>query len=461
MKRSNANLDAKGKGLIFALIPAPDGAGVLAEAVPGTDGCTLPLFRTTARTLTDSVVHIIEQEAQAAIGLRLHFLGCPAFSRTGGDEPYVAVAIFENYSPSLLDGARLQYLSVGEAARRLPPKHVALVQTTLAEWASGQFPMERAAWSRPGWQAQATAWMETVLAANDLTLTGTVEARRLWSITALLRAPTTGGEVYFKAVPAIFAVEPALTRFLGQRFSGQVPDVIATDPRHWLLMRAFTARPLVEFSDPSTWTAALRGYAELQKSLVSHGTELLRLGCPLRPLSALQQHTRFLLDDVDALQLDQERGLASADYRALLEFLPVFDQAAGELAALGLPNTLEHGDLHAHNIAVRSDGSFIYYDWTDGCLAQPMLGLAPFLEVAPPEMHAALCNAYLEPWREYAADPQLRRGLRVACVLSALHLAYSYHNIRRATETRQHWELAGALAYFLREALRHARLLDA
>jgi hypothetical protein len=236
-----------------------------------------------------------------------------------------------------------------------------------------------------------------------------------------------------------------------------VPGVIATDARHWLLTRGFEEVPLAESTDADLWTRALRRYSEMQAALAGEYAELIMLGCPLRQVSTLKQQVRLMLDDTAALQLDEPRGLTTADHQALLELRPAFEQAADELLSVGLPNTLEHGDLHGHNIAVTPAGGFIYFDWTDGCLTQPLLGLAAYVERAPAELHPALYAAYLEPWRAYADDAKLQRALRPARVLSALHLAWSYYNIRRLTEPRQRWELAGALAFVLREAFKHQR----
>jgi hypothetical protein len=245
-------------------------------------------------------------------------------------------------------------------------------------------------------------------------------------------------------------------QFLAQRFPGEAPAVLATDPRHWLLMRAFTGTYLYDDPNMEVWCAALRRYSEMQVALVASTADLTTLGCPARPLSGLQDQIRVLLNDYEMLQLDQPRRPTSADHHALLAALPVFDQITTAFAALGLPDTLEHGDLHAHNVAVRPDGGFVFFDWTDGCLTQPLLGLAPFLEFANPDWHPALCDAYLAPWQAFAAADKLQQALPLARTLSALHLAVSYANIHHATEPRHRWEVAGALAYFLREALKHS-----
>jgi hypothetical protein len=451
-------LAAKVEGRVFALIPASIGDAFYAVDAPA--GPVLPSFATSAHSLTDSVVSQVEEEARAALGLDLHLLSCPSFNRPSHDQPYSAVVLFELTAPDRLPPAPLHRLAGAEAARLLPPNHAGIAQSALVEWASGQFPRTRVSWARPGWLAAATDWLLAALAEAGLAATGPVEVRRRWSLSCLLRLPTTGGDVFFKAVPPLFAVEPVLTQYLATLFPGRVPAVLATSPRHWLLMRAFTGRALYEYTDIEVWTRALRGYAEMQVALSHRYADLTELGCPMRPLATLPRQVRLVLDDTDALQIDQPRGLSEADHHALRDLLPVFDQACAEMTALGLPDTLEHGDLHAYNIFVRSDNGYVFYDWTDGCLTQPLLCLAPFLEVAPPEGHVALCAAYLDPWRGFADAPRLERALALARVLSPLHLAVSYYNIRRSTEPSQHWELAGALAYFLREARAHARQLE-
>jgi hypothetical protein len=125
-----------------------------------------------------------------------------------------------------------------------------------------------------------------------------------------------------------------------------------------------------------------------------------------------------------------------------------------------LPDTLEHGDLHGDNIALTPSG-FVYFDWSDACLAQPFTCLTTFLERVREDWLAPLTDAYLDEWRGFASAEVLRRAQRLSQPIGAAHLAVSYHRILAATEPGQRWQLAGALPFFLKEVLRLRKELGA
>jgi Ser/Thr protein kinase RdoA (MazF antagonist) len=114
------------------------------------------------------------------------------------------------------------------------------------------------------------------------------------------------------------------------------------------------------------------------------------------------------------------------------EQLPSFSKKLRDsidgLAAIGIPETLLHGDLHAGNIAVR-DGVPIAFDWTDAAVAHPFLDLITFTGNQPgPAQSPQVADAYLAVWQDFAPLPALRRALALADELGALHQAIaSFH----------------------------------
>jgi hypothetical protein len=333
----------------------------------------------------------------------------------------------------------------------------ALVRAWLADLRPGGGHPLRLAWTRPGWMAEAHAWIEAELAAQGLRLAGPIEQQRTWSLSVLLRAPLAppaAGSAYFKALPPLFAAEPRITQALARRFPTLVPDVIALDEaRGWLLLRGFAGPLLQHSADLAVWAQALRGYARLQAATASEPEALFAAGCADRRLGRLPSDFAAVLADPEHLRLDQPGGLTAAQLAELEAVAAVLPAACAALEACGLPNTLEHGDIHGNNIAITPSG-FVYFDWSDGCLAHPFVCLTTFLENVRPEWHAPLTAAYLEEWRAWASPAQLQQALRLAQPLGAAHLAVSYHRILAATEPGQRWQLAGALPFFLRETLR-------
>jgi hypothetical protein len=86
-------------------------------------------------------------------------------------------------------------------------------------------------WAQPGWRARAEAWI-----AEQLGPLGDVEEVKLRPWSAVLRAPTSDGDVYFKANLPALANEPELTRLLHRIDPGHVLPVLAEEPDEgWML----------------------------------------------------------------------------------------------------------------------------------------------------------------------------------------------------------------------------------
>jgi hypothetical protein len=84
-------------------------------------------------------------------------------------------------------------------------------------------PPLRPPWARPGWLDEATAWIHARLGERGLAATGPIVQVKVWSISCLLRVPTSGNILYFKAVPPLFAQESRITEALGRRYPGHAP----------------------------------------------------------------------------------------------------------------------------------------------------------------------------------------------------------------------------------------------
>jgi hypothetical protein len=451
-------LDAKAEAHCFCLLsvlgaepPAlylrPEGAGWalpdVAVMLPVTIG--FPHNTTFAASAITAAVR-----TQFGLDSDLHLI--VATTRPGPQTP-AEVVVLLGVRPEASPAHGLQLVAVAEARHGAwsRPDHQALLDV-LTE----PLPAERVSWARPGFLAEAGSWITERLAQAGLALAGPLEVRRNWSLSLLLRVPTTGGDCYFKAVPALFRQEPGLTAYLAQRFPGRVPAVLAFDAdRHWLLMRGFDGSPLMEQSTPAPWIAALEGYAALQVTMVPEAARLLALGCPDRRASVLEGQVAAVLADTDGMLIDRPNGLSAVEAACLAALGPALRQACRAFAALPLPATLEHGDLHGNNIVTIAAGGCLYFDWTDGCLAPPFFGLPAYLETGRAEWHAPLIAAYSAAWQPFTDALTLDRARRLARPLSDLHMALSYSWIRAQTEARQRWQLAGSFPFFLRELLKH------
>jgi aminoglycoside phosphotransferase (APT) family kinase protein len=118
--------------------------------------------------------------------------------------------------------------------------------------------------------------------------------------------------------------------------------------------------------------------------------------------------------------------LEAAEIDRLRAFAPAFGAMCEELAAVGVPETVQHDDLHHHNVFVR-DGAPRVIDWGDASIAHPFATLVVtfrFLQEAfglrdGDRALARLRDAYLEPWGDGLA-PVLPLAMRVGAFARAV-----------------------------------------
>jgi len=228
---------------------------------------------------------------------------------------------------------------------------------------------------------------------------------RPWS--RVLRVPTADEDLYLKQCAPVQAFEPALTVALAARWPDRVPKVVAADlERAWLLLRDGGTR-VRESGDVASYVRALELYGELQREEVSHVDELLALGVPdLRLPVVAAAYEPFFEDD---------NGLEREEAARLRALAPRFGELCAELESFGLPDSIQHDDLHEANVFVR-DGRVAIFDWGDSSVAHPLWSLVKPLRDAgdrglDPE---PLRAAYLVAWTAVEPEERLRAALRVA-----------------------------------------------
>jgi hypothetical protein len=293
-------------------------------------------------------------------------------------------------------------------------------------------------WESPGWFGEAGEWVRERVDVP-------VEQRSTRSISALLRA----GNTYFKAVPQMFAGEPAITAFLSDHHPGCVPEVLDVDlERGWLLMRDFGDELLSAAHPPHAWVRALESYADLQLAWVDRADDLLGVGAPDRTLPALERDLDVVLADVDAMLPGNPGGVSEAEVEALPALRARLGAAAERVAAFGIPPTLDHGDLHAGNIALSAAGPLVF-DWSDACLAMPLVSVTPILawDDQPEADGTTFRDAYLDrigaPLEAY--DDSVLLGFA--------HQAVSYHGITAALAPHSRWEWENVLPWLVKQLL--------
>ena len=293
--------------------------------------------------------------------------------------------------------------------------------------------LTRQPWDHDAWFVEMSAWVDARLKDAGIRRRGPVRQVRAWARAALLTLDSDHGRLWAKAVPAVFAHEIAVTELLADVDPGIVPPVVAADRT---LGRIVTEH--VEGStlaaigdDPVTWTAALSRLAEIQRVLAADLDALRVAGVAAAPLDRLAMSVPALLADDDLLLVDRPGGLSSSEAGSLRRRVPALVAACRDLAASGVPDSLEHGDLAADEIILGPMGP-VFLDWSDGSITHPFLSAASLLRSRGANDADAdadvLVSAYLGPWlasgQVTAADG--RTALDLAQTVLPLHLTAMY-----------------------------------
>jgi hypothetical protein len=235
---------------------------------------------------------------------------------------------------------------------------------------------------------------------------------------------------------------------------------VADAGRGWLLLGdgGTRLRELVRSTaDLHHWTALLPAYAELQIDVAARADELLALGVPDARLAGVPAALGRLLDEPDLLIGSGPDALTSSEHDRLETLVPAFGDMCRELAAYGMPETLQHDDLHEGNVFVR-EGQYVVVDWGDSCVSHPfhtlvvtLRALAWKLGIEPgaPALER-LRDAYLEPWSRFAAPPELRSAFALAYRTGTVCRALAWHRYATAPDVRLSQEDADAVPYGLK-----------
>jgi phosphotransferase family enzyme len=232
-----------------------------------------------------------------------------------------------------------------------------------------------------------------------------VVRERTWATTT--RVPTARGDVWLKSSADTHAFEPRLVVSLASLRPDLLPRVLAADVDRGLLLMADAGTPFEALGNPpELWLKLLPRYAELQRGAQPPA------GLPDRRLARWPE----LFDEL----AHSELPLEPAEVARVRAFAPRFGALCAELADAGVPDTVQHDDLHHKNGFVDGDDLRII-DWGDSSLSHPFVSLVVtfrFLEelngLRPGDpWFGRLRDAYLEPWGD-GLDKAYERSVAAA-----------------------------------------------
>jgi hypothetical protein len=223
-------------------------------------------------------------------------------------------------------------------------------------------------------------------------------------------------------VPAL-ALEARIVAVISSRRPEVVPPPLALDAeRGWLLLRdAGTMLRDVVARERSVepWLEVLSLYGGLQRSCEADVPALLAAGCPDLRLPVLPGRLAALADE---LADDPAEGLSAPELTALRDSVLRVEAWCGQLAALGIPDSVQHDDLNDGQVFL-GDGHVAILDWADACVTHPFLSLSVALEgviawgpddVAGSVDLSPFRDAYLARFVDLASTDELRAAVPAA-----------------------------------------------
>jgi Phosphotransferase enzyme family len=264
----------------------------------------------------------------------------------------------------------------------------------------------------------------------------------------VMRVPTRDSVVWFKACAPVQAFEPRLSAHLFRRWPDLVAEVLGHDEhRAWLLL-GDAGQPIDAFGNPpEAWLTAVPRYAELQRGEAAHVGDHLRHAVPDLRLHTLPDRYADLVQH--ALPLDDH------EVGRMRRFTHRFRNLCADLAMHGVPETIQHDDLHMNNLYAHGSGTRIL-DWGDSSISHPFASLVVtfrFLEerngLSPSDpWFERLRDAYLEPW-----GTGLRETFTLAMRVGSIAHAVAWLRQRDALPHEARSDFDAGFAVVLRRAL--------
>ncbi len=442
-----AETETTDRSEVHVVMMHPEGKAVC--LMPTAHGWALPTL-TIEKSLWIRATNELNQALQTLLQQPIVALYCRSYEYLAGENLERMVYVVDNpFGPATLppDAQWLDPRELTEADLHIA-EHKTLLAACLQEAEQGTIPPERTPWSRPGWFVVAAAWMEQELERLGYQLLSPVQQSVSWALSCILSAATTHGRIFMKAGAGLplFVNEPAVLTALAAVYPQNVPTPLSIETtQRWMLLDDFGAA-LADQGTTELRAGMLAEFARIQQSAAQNTDWLLQIGFIDRRLARLQQQAADLL-----LAAEQDGSLAGDDLSALRQALPQLVDDCRRLAAFGIPETINHGDLHLGNVAHHS-GRLIFFDWTDACVAHPFLDMISIFNEKDVQLRDFLRDTYLGYWSQYAAPHELLEAWTLAERLAALHQAVTFHAILSNLEETPRKAFGDVLPHYVRLA---------
>lgn len=279
-------------------------------------------------------------------------------------------------------------------------------------------------WQGPAFREELRAWVASVV--GEPTSLEPVKVRA-WA--TVWRAETDSGVFYAKQNCSTQAYEAAVVVALNDLAARHVVPLEGVDLGRGLFLTPDLGPTLGETAgdDIGAWCRVAASGAQLQLEVARYTGRLVAAGLTTIAPGDAVGYVEDRLDGFAALPDGDGRALSAERRAAVRALLPEVARWADEVAALGLPLTLCHNDLHGNNV-FDVGGELRFFDFADALVTEPLAALliplhllGRSIEAGPddPRLHR-VADAALEVWTDYAPIAELRAALPAALQLARL-----------------------------------------
>lgn len=309
-------------------------------------------------------------------------------------------------------------------------------------------------------------WGHKCLSALGYTLKSNLPENVLntpWSY--LVRFETSGGYIYLKHTPELFALEPTIIQILHDQFHASVPTVIAHNAELNCFLMKDAGRSLREILkkkfDEALLCRTIEQFSSLQIAVADRVDVFLDIGVPDYRLDKLPGLYKELISQNDLLMAE---GLSEVEMRKLEALLPNVANLCKKLSDYSIKQTIVQPDFNDNNTLVDDISQDItIIDLGEIVISHPFFSLLNCLEQI--KKHHALTDeddtclkikdACFKNYMSYFESKEhLSDAVATAQLLHIVYgISYQYRFMIACGKERlmsfQHWKLSHLLKKFM------------
>ena len=308
-------------------------------------------------------------------------------------------------------------------------------------------------WATPAYADLVRDWCTSVIGpVSEMTQ----HKLRPWA--TVWRTESASGVHFFKQNCPGQAFEAAAVQVLAELAPQQMVPVTAIDAERGFLLTPDQGPVFgdVAGDDLDAWCRLVATAARLQREVAPSVSRLEDAGMTAMPVAGSVAYVEDRIAAFSDLPESHPSHLPAEQATALRGRLPAIRDWSEQVAALGLPLTLHHNDLHEHN-AFDVGGELRFFDFGDALLSEPLgelripvAVLAHRLGCEPTDpLLAPVVDAFLEVWSDVVPAADLRAALPVAMHLAQLGRVESWARCIPTFTDSELAEYGDAPAYWL------------